>query len=343
MKYTFFDKDFDFNDEVDLYFLHETILYETYQLAKKRKSDNKKVDRYTSTFNREVLNIFSERAFNGGKNDFAKKNVYTYDEERFENLSNDKTMIWKKSNANHDTLIIHLNAFGGHEGRLASSITNVNEKITNLETDLLIVNEDPFRVPETIYPAFMVLGCSNENDTLHKMCNQIRTYIKRDYKNIVLYADSRHASTVVSIAIELKDLKPRVLTTGGQTTVDWDRSPWVRSYLKWFNRPKKLENQVLSITPVAIMHMVKCWKFKHMNIDKKILDPYRYIDDYDIQVDYIYGKYDTDYRGFQNYLQRLNKKNVKLREIDYKISNEQTHNIRPYVDRFILPEYINSL
>jgi hypothetical protein len=252
-------------------------------------------------------------------------------------------MCWKKSNGNNKTLIIHLNAFGGHEGRLASSITNVSEKIINLDTDLLIVNEDPFRVPETIYPAYMVLGCSNENNTITKMCNQIRSYITRDYENIVLYADSRHASTVIAIAFELMDLKPKVLTTGGQTTVDWDHSPWVKSYLKWFNRPKQLENQFLSITPVAIMHMVKCWKFKHMNIDKKILDPYRYIDDYDIQVDYIYGKYDTDYRGFQNYLQKLNKKNVNLREIDYKISNEQTHNIRPYVDRFILPEYINSL
>jgi hypothetical protein len=343
MKLEFYNNFFDFNDEVDLYFLHETVLYNTYQLAKQNKSKNNKVDRYTSIFNREVLSIFTERAWHAGCNDFAMKNVHTYDSERFENLSADKSMIWKKSYKNHDTLIIHLNAFGGHEGRLASSVTNINEKIINLETDLLIVNEDPFRVPETIYPAFMILGCSDNNNTLEKMCNQIRSYIKKEYKNIILYADSRHASSVVSIAIELYDLKPRVLTTGGQTTVDWDRSPWVKNYFKWFNRPKVLRDQHLSITPVAIMHMVKCWKFKNMGLDSILLDPYRYIDDYDIRVDFIYGKYDRDYLGFKNYLSKLNKKNVYMKEIDYKISETQTHNIRPYVDRKILPEYIKNL
>ena len=32
-----------------------------------------------------------------------------------------------------------------------------------------------------------------------------------------------------------------------------------------------------------------------------------------------------------------------MKEIDYKISDNQTHNIRPYVDRKILKEFIESL
>ena len=51
-------------------------------------------------------------------------------------------MCWKKTETTHDTLVIHLTSYAGHEGRLTNALTNVSERIINLETDLLIVNED---------------------------------------------------------------------------------------------------------------------------------------------------------------------------------------------------------
>ena len=50
-----------------------------------------------------------------------------------------------KTNKDYDTLIINLTSYAGHEGRLTSPLTNVSDKIINLDTDLLIVNEDPLR------------------------------------------------------------------------------------------------------------------------------------------------------------------------------------------------------
>ena len=54
------------------------------------------------------------------------------------------------------------------------------------------MNEDPLRYPESLYHGAMILSVSKQNDTQEKTCNQIREYIKKDYKNIIIYADSKH-------------------------------------------------------------------------------------------------------------------------------------------------------
>lgn len=340
MKFEFYNQLWDFDDDVELYFLHERILQHQYVSAK--NDSNKKTDRFSRVYNTDLINILEQRA-ETGTIEFARPLVQSYNDDLFENVSDDYTMCWKRTNVEHDTLIIHLTSFAGHEGRLSSPLTNVSEKIINLDTDLLIVNEDPFRMPEILYPSNMVLGVSNKCDSIKSTCNQIRKYINKEYKHVILYADSKHAGSVVSIALELQDLNIRVLTTGGQSTYNWETSPWVKGYLKWFNRPEYLTHQYMPIIGVAVMHIVKCYKFKQMNIDERITDPYKFLNDYDIPVDFFYGKYDTDYVGFKNYVERLKINNLTMHEIDYKISSSQTHNIRPYVDRFVLKDYIENL
>lgn len=340
MKFEFYNQLWDFDDDVELYFLHERILQHQYVSAK--NDSNKKTDRFSRVYHTDLINVLEQRA-ETGTIEFARPLVQSYNDDLFENVSDDYTMCWKRTNVEHDTLIIHLTSFAGHEGRLSSPLTNVSEKIINLDTDLLIVNEDPFRMPEILYPSNMVLGVSNKCDSIKSTCNQIRKYINKEYKHVILYADSKHAGSVVSIALELQDLNIRVLTTGGQSTYNWETSPWVKGYLKWFNRPEYLTHQYMPIIGVAVMHIVKCYKFKQMNIDERITDPYKFLNDYDIPVDFFYGKYDTDYVGFKNYVERLKINNLTMHEIDYKISSSQTHNIRPYVDRFVLKDYIENL
>lgn len=342
MKYTFYDTEFDFEDDVELYFLHEYMMRHQYMKTKTQRESTDKVDRFSRIFNKDLIDIWSKRAETGSI-EFARPIVQSYDDNIFELVSRDYTMCWKKTDGTNDVLIIHLTSYAGHEGRLASPLTNISDKITNLKTDLLIVNEDPFRMPEILYPSMMVLGVSDTCDTLEKTCKQIRTYIKKEYKKIIIYADSKHAASAVSIAMLLEDLKPHVLVTGGQTSYKWETSVWVKEYLKWFNRPEHLADQNYIVNPVALMHIIKCYKFKQMDVADNIVDPYEYIDEYDITVDFYYGKYDTEYAGFKDYVKRLNRQNVTMHEIDYKISDNQTHNIKPYLERKILPEFINSL
>ena len=320
---------FDLTDEVDCMFIHDRTVYEKYKLL----NTVEETDLYTKIYKKDVVDTLLKKIETGSWQ-YAADIVYTYDKNKFENVSDDFTMCWKKTDEDYDTLIIHLTSFAGHEGRLTSPLTNVSEKIINQETDLLIVNEDPLRMPETIYPSNMVLGCSSKNNTQEKMCEQIKSYIKKDYKKIVIYADSKHAGSSVSLAYKLNGIVTHVITTGGQSTYSWEHSPWVKAYFKWYNRPKHLKDQWLQIIDVARMHLVKCWKFKELNVSQETVDPYRYISNYNnLKVTYLHGKYDSDYLGFKKYIEQFKSDNLEIIDIDYKMSNSQTHNIRPYIDR----------
>lgn len=334
-----YDMQFDLTDEADCMFIHDRIIYEKYKQIKKITG----TDLYTKIYKRDVIDTYLKKIETGSWS-YASDIVYTYDDKVFENVSDDFTMCWKRTDEDYDKLIIHLTSYAGHEGRLKSPLTNVSQKIIDQKTDLLIVNEDPLRMPETIYPSMMVLGCSSANDTQEKMCNQIKSYINKKYKKVIIYADSKHAGSALSIAYHMSDIVTHVLTTGGQSTYAWDHSPWVKMYFKWFNRPAHLKDQWLDMVDVARMHLVKCWKFYEMGVDERIVDPYRFVSEYPhIKVDYITGIYDTDYLGFKKYIEQFTCDNFKIIDIDYKISDSQTHNIRPYVDRKILPDYIERI
>ncbi len=339
MRIKIYDIDIDLDNEIDCNYFHEYMLYEKY----KHLESLQDTDIYTKIFKKDVKQVLENKIKTGSWN-FAKDIVYSYDTERFENVSKDFTMCWKKTTANHDKLIIHLTSFAGHEGRLTSPLTNVSDKIINLDTDLLIVNEDPLRFPESTYPSMMVLGCSDENNTQEKMCNQIRSYIKKDYRKVIIYADSKHAGSALSIGYKLNDIVTNVFVTGGMATYSWHHSPWIKGYLKWLNRGYHLKDQKYPITNVQAMYIIKCWKFKQLNVASEIIDPFRFVSDYpNIKVDYLYGKYDKEYVEFISYIKQFDSENLSMKEIDYKISDNQTHNIRPYVDRKILKEFIESL
>lgn len=78
-----------------------------------------------------------------------------------------------------------------------------------------------------------------------------------------------------------------------------------------------------------------------MEIVHKTLDPFSYLNEYDISVDYYYGKYDDEYYGFKNYISGIDCERLTLHEVDYKISDDQTHNIKPHIERKIFPSYLN--
>lgn len=342
MHYEFYNQLWDFDDDVELYFLHERILEDAYLRIIKAPNTEQRTDKATREFIRGMKQVWAKRAETGSI-EWARPVVHNYDDSMFEQVSDDYTMCLKKTNEAHDILVIHLTSFAGHEGRLTNSLTNISPKIINLDTDLLIVNEDPFRMPESLYPSYFILGCSSKCNSLSATADQIKTYIKKEYKNIVIYADSKHAGSGVSLAYELADLNPCVLVTGGITTYDWDTSPWVKMYLKWFNRPDHLKHQFLSISNIAVAHFIKSYKFKQMGISERLTNPYKFLDEYNIKVDFYHGKYDFEYIKFKNHVENLNLKNINMHEVDYKLSDSQTHNIRPYVDRFILSDYIKNL
>ena len=113
--------------------------------------------------------------------------------------------------------------------------------------------------------------------------------------------------------------------------------------MKWHNRPTELSDQTLDMTDVAIISMIKGWGYKKLNIKSEILDPFRFLNNYpNIRVDYLYGKYDSDYYPFLEYIKQFDYKNLYTQEIDYKISETQKHNIRPYVDRKLLKSYVDN-
>lgn len=342
MELEFIGQTWDFDDPIDTYYLHEYLIYRKYKKAITQKNSNRRLDKFSRVFNDDLIEILNKREQTGSWL-FAKEKTQKYNADIFEDVSEDGCMCWKKSDNEHDTLLIHISSYAGHEGRLKSELTNVNPKLYNLDVDFLIVNEDPFRMPESIYPAYFLLGCSEKNNTIEKMCNQIRSYIRKDYKHVVILGDSKHAASSIRIAQELNEVVTNVFVTGGMTTYSWDRSPVVEKYFKWYNRPKHLKNQNLDITDIEIIYMVKAYNYYKMGLDSTLVDPLRYMHNYDFEIDYYYGKYDVEYLPYLKYANQFKSKNFRFHEVDYKISEAQTHNIRPYVDRKIFPEYIKRL
>lgn len=342
MELEFIGQKWDFDDPIDVYYLHEYLIHRKYKRAIEQKNSGDRLDKFSRVFNQDLIDILNKREQTGSWF-FAREKTRIYDPEIFENVSDDYCMCWKKTDKEHDTLIIHISSYAGHEGRLNSRLDNVNPKLYNLDVDFLIVNEDPFRMPESVYPAYFLLGCSEQNDTLEKMCNQIRGYIKKEYKHVVVLGDSKHAASTVKIAQELNDIVTNVFVTGGMTTYSWRESPVVKKYFKWHNRPEHLKDQNLNITDIEIIYMVKAYNYYKMGLEDTLVDPLRYAHDYNFKIDYFYGKYDTEYLAYLEYAKQFESENFVFHEVDYKISKTQTHNIRPYVDRKIFPEYIKNL
>lgn len=329
----------DLNDDLDLYFFHEHLQWHHYNNTKSLIEDKKSVlDKIHLS---DYSKMYLQRANTGGWQ-FAEKNVYDFDEVLFEFPNECKTMCISKKDDAHDTLIIQLVAYGGHELRLKFPFSATAKEIYNCDADVLLVNDSPLRFPEFLHPSFLLMGCSDRLDTMEKMSQEIRDIIKlkeekenNKYKKIVVYADSRHAGSGVSLACYMSDIVDKVFIVHGTTVYNFDESPIVKSYFKDNN----------SITsPVQWMHLVKTYQLTHRyNIDNRLLDPFRYLNEYDIEVDYYYGKYDEEYKPFLHYAMQFNNNNIEFHEVDYKFSETSTHWIRSHVDKKILPEYIRCV
>ena len=337
---TFQGVDYDLDDEIESYFLNENLIQDQYR--KSKLDINKKVDYATRIYNKDLYNVLYKKAMHGSW-DFARENVNSYDTDKFESLTNDNCIIRKKTNIEHDTLIITFPSMAGPEGRFTANRSNISERIIELDTDLLVVNEDPFRMPESLYPSNLMLGISNDFNTIELAAEKIRECITKEYKHIVIHGESKHAAGSVSFAMQLSDIVTNVFVMTGPTTFKWDVDPWVKKYLKWTNRPESLKEQYLDMPEVQFMHIIKSYNFKKMRLSDKILDPFRYVSNYDLKIDYYHGKYDTDFIGFKNYVEQFNANNVTMHDVDFKISENQTHNIKPYIERKLLPEYIKNL
>jgi hypothetical protein len=340
MKLIFRDIEYDLDDAIDSYFLNENIIQDQYR--KSKLDIGKRVDYSTRIYNRDLKNVLHDKAMHGSW-DFARDNVNTYDTDKFEKLTDDYCILRKKTDKEYDTLVITFPSFAGPEGRFTSNRTNVSERLIDQDTDLLIVNEDPFRMPESLYPSNLMLGISDTYNTVELAVEKIRECITKEYKNIVIHVESKHAAAGATYAIQLNDIVTHLFVMTGATTFKWDKSPWVQKYLKWASRPESLKDQFLDMPDVQFMHIIKTYNFKKMRISDKILDPFAYIGDYDIKIDYYHGKYDTDFISFKKVVEEQNIKNLTMHTIDYKISDTQTHNIKPHLDRYIIPEYIKSL
>lgn len=331
---------YDIDDEIDCYFLNEHIVFDQYR--KSKLDIGKRTDFSTKIYNKDLKDVLYRKAMHGSY-EFARESVYDFDNERFECLSDDKCIFRKKTKSDFDTLIIAFPSFAGPEGRFTANRTNISEKLIDLETDLLVIHEDPMRMPESLYPSNLILGISDLYPSVETLSQKIRECIQKKYKNVVIYGESKHVAGSVVYALELSDIVTHVLLMSGQTTFVWEQSPWVKKYLKWANRPNHLTHQFLDMPDIQFMHIIKTNNFRKMNLSEKILNPFKFVDETNLKIDYYYGIYDSDYTMFKKHVENMNLKNVTMHGVDYKISDTQRHNIKPYIDRHVFPKYIKNL
>lgn len=318
----------DLDDELSIYFFHEYIQWKRYQWET--------YDIRTKLEKNAFRNIYKKRADTGGWN-FAADDVYKFDDNLWKLPNECNTMCISNKQEDHDTLLIQLSSLATHELRLTMPFHSTSTTIYNLNADILPVTEDPLRFPESIYPSNFNLGCSERLNTLSLMANDIRRImqqVNKNYKNVVVYSDSKLAGAGISLAIELNDIVTSCFIIHGITTHDFNKSPIVNMYLNDNN---------LHLTPTQYMHIIKSYQYTHKHdVPKQVLDPISYIKEHNINVEYYYGKYDDEYKPFLDYTRSIDT-NINYHEVDYKTTDNNTHRIRTYVDRFILSEYINSL
>ena len=89
MKFEFYEQIIDFNDDVEINFLHEYLLYLEYKWAKER-TNLEKNDKITRDWNKSIISMWDKKA-KCGNYEFARNIVESYNHELFENVSDDYT------------------------------------------------------------------------------------------------------------------------------------------------------------------------------------------------------------------------------------------------------------
>ena len=91
MHYEFYNQLWDFDDDVELYFLHERILEDAYLRIIKAPKTEQRTDKATREFIRGMKQVWTKRA-ETGSNEWARPVVHNYDDSMFERVSDDYTM-----------------------------------------------------------------------------------------------------------------------------------------------------------------------------------------------------------------------------------------------------------
>jgi hypothetical protein len=346
MKLQIRDKIVNLDDELEVNFATEYFFWDEYNRIKNSAtniSGKKDLANY--------YNALQEKYTNGGL-EHSRKFIETPDD-FFEWISEDKCFGKSKNFGSKENLIIYICSHAGIENRMNLPILSMPNRIKDLNDrfDVLTINEHPLRFPESQYPSYLVLGCSDIHNTFEKMCNYISTLIDKKYKKVVVFGDSKHAAISLSIAHALDDIVTNVFIAHGQTSYDWEESGWIQSYIKYITKRNKiyentgyLDDKMLNdISGPHIFHILKCYKFKKLNIKNEILSPFKYHKNYkNIDVAYFYNKNDLEYKPFIDWLLKNATGSITFNDIDYDNKVNQ-HFIKPYLERKIIPDYINKV
>lgn len=332
----------DLDDELDVMFACEYFSWDEYTRMKTHASNIAERDNV-----KKYKNSYLKR-FKSGRLDSTRNNIEVPAQE-FNYVSDDKC-VGKIENDN-DNLIIYTISHAGIENRMNLPIIGLPDRIYDLKDrfDIVCLNEHPFRFPEILYPSNLVLGCSDKNNTFDKMINSIKNTITKSYKKVIVFGDSKHAAISLSISHALSDIVTNVFIIHGQTSYAWNDSGWVQPYLKYlekrqniFEKTGYIDNTMAEEIPGAqLYHIIKSYMFNKMNIDDRVLSPFKYHNEYNIKIDYIYNKYDHDHMHFADWLLKNATGNINFHKLEEKSHNP--HFIRPHVERKILPKYINEI
>ena len=343
MKILIRDKVVDFEDDLDLNYAGEYVLWIEYKRLQQLVSNiasKKDLSKWEYAFNFK----FNNGGYENIRETLEKTEGYDW-------VSNDNCMGTRTGFGTKDNLLIYVCSHAGPENRMDNEILSIPNRIKDLSDrfDILVVNEHPLRFPEIIYPSYLVLGCSEENNTFEKMCSSIESRIKKSYNKVIVMGDSKHAGIALSIAHKLHEHVTNAFILHGQTSYDWEESGWVTSYLSYLEKREKLflktghldDTMLNDFSGPAIFHLFKSYKFKKMGIDNRILSPFKYHNEYNITVDYFYNKKDLEYKPFLDWVMKNGTGDINFHEVKHESHNP--HFIRPHVERKILPDYIKNL
>lgn len=344
MKLLIRDKVIDLDDDLEVKFAAEYYFWDEYKRLS-QSANNISAKKDLSNY-KNALNFKFD---NGGLENIRKK---IESEIGYQWVSDDKCIGKVDGFGTKQNLLIYVCSHAGIENRMSNSILGIPDRIREMSDrfDILVLNEHPLRFPESLYPAYLTLGCSEENNTFEKMCSALRSCITSKYNKTMVMGDSKHAAISLSIAHKLHNIVTNVFIIHGQTSYAWDESGWVQSYLKYLNKRDKVLNKtghrddtmIYNISGPHIFHILKTYKLKQMGISNEILSPFKYHKNYNITVDYYYSKEDREYFAFFKWLDENKNGNINIHNVDY-VNKSNPHFIRPYVERKILPDYIDRL
>lgn len=343
MKIIIRNREIDLDDPLDVMFACQYFSWDEYTRAKgsvSNVSDKIELKNFSSVWKKR-LELGSNECF---------REVVEEHDNFFDTVTDDKCIASKLNNK--DNLIIYLISHGGIHSRMTLRMIGIPDRIKKLESDfdIIAVNEHPIRLPESLYPSSLLLGCSDKNNTFSKVCNAIRSAAStKSYKKIIVMGDSKNASVALSVSHRLSDIVTNTFIIHGATSYSWEDSGWVQSYLKYLKKRKitfeksgHLDDTMMhDISGAELYHIVKCYNYSKMNIDDRILSPFKYHDEYNIKVDYVVNEYDTQYKPFIDWLENNLLGDITIHKIQQESHNP--HFIRPTVEREILPDYISKV